>query len=144
MLAEDGGFWLCRASSDVWLDADTFSACWLEKEGESDLYKKQNWVVKLQLSSLLARVKMVREAGFLRIPQPETLRLELQLKKLKEGYKLLAYDKDHDQVSWWLQKCIESWLSSGAHRRHCCDGDGLRLEGRGDGRQKEKSCPSKM
>ncbi len=39
VLAEDGGFWLCRASSDVWLDADTFSACWLEKEGESDLYK---------------------------------------------------------------------------------------------------------
>ena len=45
MLAEDGGFWLCRASSDVWLEADTFSACWLEPDAEqSDLYKKQNWV----------------------------------------------------------------------------------------------------
>ena len=48
------------------------------------MYKKQNWVVKLHLSSLLARVKMVREAGFLRIPQAETLRLEMQLKKIEE------------------------------------------------------------
>ena len=124
MLAEDGGFWLCRASSDVWLDADTFSACWLEKEGESDLYKKQNWVVKLHLSSLLARVKMVREAGFLRLPQAETLRLEMQLKKLKEGYKLLVYDKDHDQVG--CRSIVQgSQCYSGAHRRHCGDGDGL-------------------
>ena len=124
VLAEDGGFWLCRASSDVWLDADIFSACWLEKEGESDLYKKQNWVVKLQLSSLLARVKMVREAGFLRLPQAETLRLEMQLKMLKEGYKLLAYDKDHDQVS--CRSIVQrSQCYSGAHRRHCGDGDGF-------------------
>ena len=128
MLAEDGGFWLCRASSDVWLEADTFSACWLESEPEqSDLYKKQTWVVKLELSSLLARVKMVREkdSRLLRLPKAEKLRLELLLKRLKDGYKLQAYDKDHDQVSWWLQKCRESWLSSGAHRRHCCYGDGF-------------------
>ena len=64
------------------------------------MYKKQNWVVKVQLSSLLARVKMVREAGFLRLPQAETLRREMQLKKLEEGYKLLAYDKDHDQIRY--------------------------------------------
>ena len=99
MLAEDGGFWLCRANSDVWLEADTFSACWLEHDAEqSDLYKKQNWVVKLELSSLLARVKMVRDSGLLRLPNAEKLRLESLLKKLEDGYKLHAYDKDHDQV----------------------------------------------
>ena len=105
MLAEDGGFWLCRANSDVWLEADTFSACWLEPEPEqSDLYKKQTWVVKLDLSSLLARAKMVREkdSGLLRLPKAERLRLELLLKKLESGYKLHAYDKDHNQVSWSL------------------------------------------
>ena len=104
VLAEDNGFWLCRANSDVWLDADTFSACWLEPDGEqSDFYKKQNWVVKLELSSLLARVKMVRDSGLLRLPKPERLRLESLLKKLEEGYKLQAYDKDHEQVSQPLQ-----------------------------------------
>ena len=100
VLAEDAGFWLCRANSDVWLDADTFSACWLEPDDEqSDLYKKQNWVVKLELSSLLARVKMVRDSGLLRLPKAERLRLESLLKKLEDGFKLQAYDKDHEQVS---------------------------------------------
>ena len=105
MLAEDGGFWLCRANSDVWLEADTFSACWLEPDAEqTDLYKKQNWVVKLELSSLLARVKMVRDSGLLRLPNAEKHRLESLLKKLEGGYKLHAYDKDHDQVSRSLKK----------------------------------------
>ena len=102
VLAEHGGFWLCRASSDVWLDAHTFSASWLEQETVcTSLYKKQTWVVKLELSSLLGRVKMVREkdTGYLRLPWTERLRLELLLKKLEDGYKLQAYDKDHDQVS---------------------------------------------
>ena len=103
VLAEDGGFWLCRANSDVWLDADTFSACWLEQsdnDDQSDLYEKQNWVAKLDLSSLLSRVKMVRDSeGLLRLPKAERLRLESLLKKLEEGHKLQAYDKDHDQVS---------------------------------------------
>ena len=102
VLAENGGFWLCRASSDVWLDAHTFSASWLEQETVcTSLYKKQTWVVKLELSSLLGRVKMVREkeTGYLRLPWTEKLRLELLLKKLEDGYKLQAYDKDHDQVS---------------------------------------------
>ena len=51
---------------------------------------------------MLARVKMVREkeSGLLRLPKAERLRLELLLKKLEDGYKLQAYDKDHDQVSW--------------------------------------------
>ena len=105
MLAEDGGFWLCRANSDVWLDADTFSACWLETpdDEQSDLYKKQNWIVKLELSSLLSRVKMVRDSGLLRLPKAERLRLESLLKKLEDGYKLQAYEKDHEQVSHPLQ-----------------------------------------
>ena len=44
---------------------------------------------------------MVREkdTGYLRLPWTERLRLELLLKKLEDGYKLQAYDKDHDQVS---------------------------------------------
>ena len=90
----------CQASL-IWTLTSIFKIVRFVFEGVcTSLYKKQTWVVKLELSSLLGRVKMVREkeTGYLRLPWTERLRLELLLKKLEDGYKLQAYDKDHDQA----------------------------------------------
>ena len=99
VLADGGGFWLCRATADVWLEADAFSACWLEQAEQAGVYKKENSVVRLHLGSIISKVTMLPESkGLLRLPEREKLRLERMLQKLQDGFKLHAYEKDHDQV----------------------------------------------
>ena len=100
VMAEGGGFWLCRASKDVWLENEAFSASWLEQEQERDLYRRESHVSRIFLASVLSRVNLVREAGtpLLRLPEVERKRLELLLKSLAEGFTLQAYDKEHNQV----------------------------------------------
>ena len=99
MLAEDGGFWLCRAAADVWLDQDTLQVNWMEQEEGGGVFRRQEWLDRIQLGSVLSRVALLREVGgALRLPEKEKARLEGLLARLKEGYTLQCYDKEHEQV----------------------------------------------
>ena len=59
---------------------------------------------KIPLATVLSRVMMVREVApkigsiIYRLPQQEKLKIETLLKKLKDGYKLNAYEKEDDNI----------------------------------------------
>ena len=59
---------------------------------------------KIPLTTVLSRVVMVRELApkigsiIYRLPQREKLKIETLLKKLKDGYKLNAYEKEDDNI----------------------------------------------
>ena len=59
---------------------------------------------KIPLATVLTRIMMVREVApektniIHRLPQQEKMKIETLLKKLKDGYKLNAYEKEDDNM----------------------------------------------